>query len=131
MEGDVMLNGLKTVNGFTCKFFCKTWVLTIALLVMLFSAGPATSAIAASGVTAIAAGAYNSAALKSDGSVARSNQLTINPGFRFAIDHKRTQIVPGISAPFIFVDGKFDRGGLFFYLSFEPEYLPFTKPKTR
>ena len=69
--------------------------------------------------------------IKSDGSVARSNQLTINPGFRFAIDHKRVQIVPGISAPIIFVDGRFDRGGLFFYLSFEPEYLPFTKPKTR
>src|SRR6266568_266325 len=70
MEGDVMLNGLKTMAGFTRKFFCKTWFLIPALLVMFFSSGLATSAFAASGVTAIAAGAYNSAALKSDGSVA-------------------------------------------------------------
>ncbi len=69
--------------------------------------------------------------INSDGSVTRSHQLTLNPGFRFAIDHKRTQIVSGFSMPLIFVDGKFDRTGLFFYLSFEPEYLPFTKPKTR
>ena len=74
---------------------------------------------------------YFLAKLKDDGSVTQNHQLTLNPGFRFAIDHNFTQIVPGVSAPFIFMDGKFDRVGLFFYLSFEPQYLPFSKPKSR
>jgi hypothetical protein len=69
--------------------------------------------------------------IKSDGTLTHSNQVTVNPGLRLAIDHRLVQIVPGISAPLIFVDGKYDRAGLFFYLSFEPEYLPFTKSKTR
>ena len=69
--------------------------------------------------------------IKADGTLSRSNQITINPGFRFAIDHNRIQIVPGFSMPSIFVDGKFDRTGVFFYLSFEGEYLPFTKAKNR
>jgi hypothetical protein len=74
---------------------------------------------------------YYLSGIGSDGAVTRSNQVTLNPGFRFAIDHGRTQIVPGLSAPIVFMDGKYDRVGLFFYLSFEPEYLPFTKAKTR
>jgi hypothetical protein len=69
--------------------------------------------------------------IQADGSVSKSNQVTMNPGFRFAIDHNRVQIVPGISAPIIFMNGNFDRTGLFFYLSFEGEYLPFSKAKSR
>ena len=69
--------------------------------------------------------------IKTDGSVSSRNQQTLNPGFRFAIDHNSTQIVPGMSAPIIFSNGKYDHVGLFFYLSFEMEYLPFNKPKTR
>ncbi len=66
-----------------------------------------------------------------DGSISDSHHITVNPGFRFAIDHNRVQIVPGVSAPIIFTDGKYSQTGLFFYLSFEPEYLPFTKMKGR
>jgi hypothetical protein len=69
--------------------------------------------------------------INDDGSLSRNNQFTINPGFRFAIDHNNTQIVPGLSVPTVFYDGTFDRTGIFLYLSFEPEYLPFTKPKSR
>ena len=69
--------------------------------------------------------------IKTDGSVSSRTQQTLNPGFRFAIDHNRTQIVPGISTPIIFSNGKYDHVGLFFHLSFEMEYLPFTKPKSR
>lgn len=69
--------------------------------------------------------------IKVDGTSSNRNQVTLNPGFRFAIDHNRVQIVPGISAPMIFTNGEFDRMGLYFYLSFEPEYLPFTKEKHR
>ncbi len=65
------------------------------------------------------------------GEISSSHQITLNPGLRFAIDHKRVQIVPGISAPVIFTDGRYTQTGLFFYLSFEPEYLPFTKMKER
>jgi hypothetical protein len=65
------------------------------------------------------------------GAQTMTHQLTLNPGFRFAIDHKHVQIVPGFSAPIIFSDGNYSRTGLFFYLSFEPEYLPFTKMKHR
>lgn len=65
------------------------------------------------------------------GSLSHTHQLTINPGLRFAIDHKFMQIVPGVSAPVIFGDGTYNRTGLFFYLSLEPEYLPFTKMKHR
>src|SRR6266571_2384829 len=69
MEGDVMLNGLKTMAGFTRKFFRNSWFLIPVLLITLFSASPATSSFAATGVIAIAAGANHSVALQSDGSV--------------------------------------------------------------
>ena len=65
------------------------------------------------------------------GSLAHSHQLTVNPGLRFAIDYKFVQIVPGVSAPVIYRYGNYNRTGLFFYLSLEPEYLPFTKMKHR
>ncbi|MEJ0055420.1 MAG: hypothetical protein WDN75_07050 [Bacteroidota bacterium] len=69
--------------------------------------------------------------IKDDGSIVSRHQLTLNPGLRLAIDHNSIQIVPGMSIPFIFTDGTFDRVGLFFYLSFEPQYLPFSKAKAR
>jgi hypothetical protein len=69
--------------------------------------------------------------INDDGSLSRNNQLTINPGIRIAIDHNTTQIVPGLSFPSVFHDGNFAGTGIFFYLSFEPEYLPFTKAKSR
>ena len=71
------------------------------------------------------------AQINTDGSVARYHFLTLNPGFRFAIDHKRVQIVPGLSLPIVFKEGNFEYVGLFLYLSFEPEYLPFSKSKSR
>jgi hypothetical protein len=67
--------------------------------------------------------------LESNGAVSKSNQRIINPGMRFCIDNGHMQIVPGISIPVNFVDGKFDHTGLFFYLSFEPDYLSFNKAK--
>ncbi len=69
--------------------------------------------------------------IKPDGTIDHKNFLTLNPGFRFAIDHPRMQIVPGLSTPLIFNNGNFNQVGIFFYLSFEPEYLPFSKAKTR
>ncbi len=69
--------------------------------------------------------------IKDDGSISHSRQSIINPGFRFAIDHNRLQIVPGFSVPTTFTDGKLNRTGIYFYLSLEGEYLPFFKPKTR
>jgi len=69
--------------------------------------------------------------INDNGSVNHNHFLTINPGFRFAIDHPFVQIVPGLSAPFLFINGQFRGPGLLFYLSFEPEYLPFSKPKGR
>src|SRR6266568_888850 len=68
MEGNVMLKVLKTMAGFTRKFFRSTWFLVPALLVMFLSAGLAT-AFAASGAIAVAGGDRHSIALKSDGSV--------------------------------------------------------------
>ncbi len=48
-----------------------------------------------------------------------NSQLTIiSPGFRYAIDVKSLQIVPGFAVPITFQDGK-SNAGLFFYLSFE------------
>jgi opacity protein-like surface antigen len=69
--------------------------------------------------------------INADGTLSATHQTTVNPGLRFAIDYKRVQIVPGISAPVIFSGETYSHTGLFFYLSFEPEYLPFTKMKHR
>jgi len=46
------------------------------------------------------------------------NQTIVSPGFRYAIDIKDLQIVPGIAVPTTVQDGKYDTG-VFFYLSFE------------
>lgn len=69
--------------------------------------------------------------IRGDGSLLRRNLATINPGFRFAIDANNIQIVPGISTPIVLADGAFSRLGIFFYLSIETEYLPFTRQKHR
>jgi hypothetical protein len=55
--------------------------------------------------------------------------LTVNPGVRFLIDHGRGQIVPGVSVPINLEGSRFAGAGLFFYLSYEPDYLAFFKPK--
>jgi hypothetical protein len=48
-----------------------------------------------------------------------THQTILAPAFRYAIDLKKLQIVPGISVPFTFnKDSKVETGG-FFYLSFE------------
>jgi hypothetical protein len=57
------------------------------------------------------------------GSLSKSHQLTINPSLRFCIDRGKTQIVPGVGLPYNFTNGKYEGYGLFFYLSFEPDYL--------
>lgn len=69
--------------------------------------------------------------IRQDGTLRNRNISTINPGFRFAIDANNVQIVPGISTPIILTDGAFSRIGIFFYLSIETEYLPFTRQKHR
>lgn len=46
------------------------------------------------------------------------NQTILSPGFRYAIDIKNLQIVPGLAVPITFQDSK-SNAGLFFYLSFE------------
>ena len=67
--------------------------------------------------------------IAADGTLSRSHQLTLNPGMRFCFDNGRRQIVPGLSMPVNFINGKYDGSGLFLYLSFEPDYLSFYKAK--
>ncbi len=59
-----------------------------------------------------------------DGSKSADTALTINPGFRFAVDMdwKETQIVPGISFPTELLNGPTEHGVLV-YLSIEPNFL--------
>jgi hypothetical protein len=68
--------------------------------------------------------------IEADGTLLRSHQSIINPGLRFCIDNGFMQIVPGISMPVNFVDGRYDHSTLFLYLSFEPDYLIFYKSKS-
>jgi hypothetical protein len=46
----------------------------------------------------------------------------INPGFRFAFETNKMQIVPGAGFPLNFADGRFQNRGVFFYLSIEPAF---------
>ena len=57
-----------------------------------------------------------------DGNIALNNNMTINPGFRFAIDINKVQIVPGLGVPLYFTNGQFQNSGAFVYLSIEPAY---------
>ena len=68
--------------------------------------------------------------IESDGSLAPAIRHTLNPGLRFCIDNGFTQIVPGIGFPTVFENHNHSRMGLFLYLSIEPDYLPFYKPKS-
>lgn len=54
--------------------------------------------------------------------VSYSNENIIAPAFRYAIDLKKLQIVPGISVPFSVSKNDGTQVGLFFYLSFEHPY---------
>ena len=60
--------------------------------------------------------------------ISHDHQKIINPGMRYCFDNGRMQIVPGIGVPIRF-DGSDPDAGIFLYLSFEPDYLPFYKTK--
>ena len=51
-----------------------------------------------------------------------SRNVVINPGFRFAVDIGKVQIVPGAGVPLTFINGQFQNSGAFIYLSIEPAY---------
>lgn len=52
------------------------------------------------------------------GKTVEKGQTIISPGFRYAIDVKNLQIVPGLAIPVVFEDGD-QVPGAFFYVSFE------------
>ena len=56
-----------------------------------------------------------------DGSIVSTNETILNPGFRFAIDIKELQIVPGFSLPISIVGDRYNVNG-FAYLSFEHSF---------
>jgi hypothetical protein len=58
----------------------------------------------------------------SNNSVSYSNQAIVAPAFRFAIDVKNLQIVPGFSLPVSMSKSTKPEFGAFFYLSFEHPY---------
>jgi hypothetical protein len=60
--------------------------------------------------------------MQENASLAKRNTTIINPGFRFAIDIGKVQIVPGAGLPINFSNGAFDNTGAFLYLSIEPAY---------
>ena len=60
--------------------------------------------------------------MQDSGLLTRLNTSIINPGFRFAIDIGKVQIVPGAGVPFNFANGKYESAGAFIYLSIEPAY---------
>jgi hypothetical protein len=70
--------------------------------------------------------------ISGDGSITVAHENIINPGFRFCIDNGRMQIVPGFSMPIALSNkGTSSQTGLFFYLSFEPDYLPFFRSRLK
>jgi hypothetical protein len=60
--------------------------------------------------------------ISDSGSLDIDNSTVINPGFRFAIDMGKVQIVPGMGVPINFSNGSFANTAVFFYLSIEPAY---------
>jgi len=56
------------------------------------------------------------------GTVGLNRNVVINPGFRFAVDIGKVQIVPGAGIPLNFVNGSFQNSAAFIYLSIEPAY---------
>jgi hypothetical protein len=59
--------------------------------------------------------------------IERETRFTASPGFRYAFNLREGQLVVGAAAPIGFVRSREPDYGLFFYLSFEHEFL--TKPK--
>jgi hypothetical protein len=58
-----------------------------------------------------------------DGAVQhRRYSYIINPGFRFAFETGKVQIVPGLGIPLNFTGDGYPKAGTFFYLSIEPSY---------
>jgi hypothetical protein len=57
-----------------------------------------------------------------DNKVKYINETILAPGFRFAVDIKNLQIVPGVTVPFSLSKEEGNNVGLFFYLSFEHPY---------
>jgi hypothetical protein len=70
-------------------------------------------------------------AIEETGGIDYMDQHVINPGLRYCIDNGRMQIVPGIGIPISFVDGNYEKTGLFIYLSLEPDYLSFYTEKSQ
>lgn len=68
--------------------------------------------------------------IKHNGGIITQHQGTISPGLRYCIDTGKMQIVPGIAAPLRVTNHAVDIG-VFLYLSIEPDYLAFYKPKGR
>lgn len=60
--------------------------------------------------------------IAADGSLVSTHILTLNPGFRFAFQVGKAQIVPGIGLPVEYVAGRFGHSWVFGYLSIEPDY---------
>jgi hypothetical protein len=56
------------------------------------------------------------------GDIVSNRNVVINPGFRFAVDIGKVQIVPGAGVPLNFVNGSFRNSAAFVYLSIEPAY---------
>jgi len=56
------------------------------------------------------------------GDIGTARNVVINPGFRFAVDIGKVQIVPGAGVPLNFVNGSFQNSAAFIYLSIEPAY---------
>ena len=69
--------------------------------------------------------------IEQNGLISHSHQQIINPALRFCIDNGRMQVVPGIGLPLRFENGNYQDTGIFFYLSFEPDYLTFYKAKSQ
>jgi hypothetical protein len=62
--------------------------------------------------------ALSEATISSSGDINRETEITLNPGFRFALNLSHLQVVPGIACPVIFQNQQANVSW-FFYLSFE------------
>lgn len=68
--------------------------------------------------------------IQDKGRIVTQHVGTASPGLRYCIDNGKMQIVPGVAVPITIAAGTMDVG-VFLYLSFEPDYLSFYKPKER
>jgi hypothetical protein len=57
-----------------------------------------------------------------DGAIESVQSSVVNPGFRFAFNVGRTQVVPGLGFPLKFQNGEFLSSSTFIYFSIEPAY---------